>query len=82
MARALVSVTKRSMAVNFSLPLELLGRMDELAARTGVSRSEFLRDLIEQALEDADDVAVAKDRLADGDDGWVSLDELRAEAKG
>jgi len=82
MARALVSVTKRSMAVNFSLPLELLGRMDELAARAGVSRSEFLRNLIEQALEDADDIAVATERLADEADGWVSLDELRAGVKG
>ena len=85
MARAVVSMSKRSMAVNFSLPLDLLANLDELAARAGVSRSEFLRGLIEQALEDADDVAVAKERLADEADGWVSLDDLdrtlAAEAK-
>jgi predicted DNA-binding protein len=78
MARPVAAVTKRSIAVNFTLPLELLGRMDELAAGVGVSRSEFLRGLIEQALEDADDIAVSKERLADDRDGWVSLDELQA----
>jgi predicted DNA-binding protein len=82
MARPAASLTKRSVPINFSLPLELLGRMDEMAASAGVSRSEFLRGLIEDALEDADDVAVARARLADDADGWVSLGELRAEAKG
>ncbi|MBU0611465.1 MAG: ribbon-helix-helix domain-containing protein [Armatimonadetes bacterium] len=81
MARAVADITKRSTAINFTLPLELLAHMDELAARSGVSRSEFLRGLIEQALEDAEDVAVAKERLADEADGWVSLDGLRTATK-
>ncbi|MEN6305248.1 MAG: ribbon-helix-helix protein, CopG family [Armatimonadia bacterium] len=80
MARQLTTAAKRSVAVNFTLPLELLAQADELARRAGVSRSEYLRHLIEQALEDADDIAVAKERLADETDGWVSLDELKAEA--
>jgi predicted DNA-binding protein len=81
MARPVKPITKRSVAINLSLPLELLARTDEAAAEAGVSRSEFLRSILERVLEDADDLAVAKARLADEADGWVSLDELRAEAK-
>lgn len=77
MARAVSSMAKRCTAINFTLPLEMLAGVDELAKRAGVSRSLFLRRLIEQALEDADDVTVAKERLADETDGWVSLDDLR-----
>jgi metal-responsive CopG/Arc/MetJ family transcriptional regulator len=54
--------------------------MDQLAAEAKLSRSEFLRNLIQEALEDAEDLAVSRKRLADEADGWVSLDELRAEA--
>ena len=78
MARAVADITKRSTAINFTLPLELLARMDELASLAGVSRSRYIRGLIEHALEDADDIAVAGERLADEADGWVSLDDLRA----
>jgi len=81
MARRVAALTRRSVAVNFTLPLELLALMDQLAAEAKLSRSEFLRNLIEEALEDADDVAVAEARLADEADGWVSLDELRAMTK-
>ena len=81
MARPVKPITKRSVAINLSLPLELLVRTDEAAAQAGVSRSEFLRSILERVLEDADDLAVAKARLVDEADGWVSLDELRAEAK-
>jgi predicted DNA-binding protein len=83
MARPLSSVTNRSTAINFSLPLDLLAHMDELAARQGVSRSEFLRKLIEQALElDALDLELAEDarrRMADADDEVVPYEQARAE---
>lgn len=81
MGRAISSITKRSVAINLSLPLELLARTDEAAAKLGLSRSEFLRTLMERALEDLDDIAVARERLADEADGWVSLDDLRAATK-
>lgn len=80
MAGRVASLTRRSVAVNFTLPLELLALMDQLAAEAKLSRSEFLRNLIQEALEDAEDLAVSRKRLADEADGWVSLDELRAEA--
>lgn len=83
MARATASITKRSVPINFSLPLELLAHMDESAARQGVSRSEFLRRLIEQALElDALDLELADEarrRMAEADDEVVPYEQARAE---
>jgi len=73
----------RSTAVNFTLPLAMLARLDELAAQAGVSRSEFLRELIQQALEfDAVDLELAEEakrRMADPDDEVVPYEQARAE---
>jgi predicted DNA-binding protein len=76
MARPIKPPEARNTAVNISLPLGLLVRIDEAANQAGLSRSEFLRSIAERALEDADDMAVARARLADDADGWVSLGEL------
>ena len=83
MARPVTPTANRSTAVNFTLPLAMLARLDELAAQAGVSRSEFLRELIQQALEfDAVDLELAEEakrRMADPDDEVVPYEQARAE---
>ncbi len=83
MARPVTPAANRSTAVNFTLPLALLTRLDELAVQAGVSRSEFLRELIEQALEfDALDLALAEEakrRMADSADEAIPYEHARAE---
>jgi len=52
---------RRRVAVNVSLDLGLLARLDAAAEREAASRSELLRRLLRQALEDeeAEDAALA-----------------------
>jgi len=83
MARPVVSPAERSTTVNFTLPLALLTRLDDLATRTGTSRSQLLRELIEQALEfDASDLELAEEakrRVADANDETIPYDQARRE---
>jgi predicted DNA-binding protein len=83
MARAVADITKRSTAVNFTLPVGLLADVDQLAARQGMSRSQLLRKLIEEALEldqvDLQLAAEAKQRLADEEDVAVTYAQARTE---
>ena len=83
MARRIAAAADRSTAINFTLPLPLLAQLDKLAAQAGVSRSEFLRELIEQALEfDALDLELAEEakrRMADSADETLPYEQARAE---
>ena len=81
MARPVRPPDARNVAINFSLSMRLLALIDEQAARSGLSRSGFMRAILERALEDAEDVQVAKARLGDESDEWVPLDRLVADAR-
>ena len=64
-------------AVSVDLSCALLGQVDEAAARAGLSRAEFIRHAVEQALEDAQDAAVSMARLQDAADPLVPWDEVK-----
>ena len=81
MARPVTTPDARNVAINFSLSMRLLALIDEQAARAGQSRSGFMRAILERALEDADDVEVARARLADESDEWIPLERLIADAR-
>ena len=42
---------KRKIGVHVSLDLETLGRLDDAAARAGLTRSRLLREMIDELLE-------------------------------
>ena len=71
---------RRKIGVHVSLDLHTLGRVDDAARRTGLTRSELLRRMIEQWTEDeeaADWLArEGKDVLAEE---RVPLEQARAE---
>jgi hypothetical protein len=81
MARPVKTPDARNVAINFSLSMRLLTLIDEQAARSGLSRSGFMRAILERALEDAEDIEIAQARLADESDEWVPLDRLVAGAR-
>jgi RHH-type transcriptional regulator, rel operon repressor / antitoxin RelB len=63
------------------LPPEIEARLDELAKRTGRSKSFYARQAILEHLDDLEDIYVAEQRLEEyrrGDSETVSLAELMA----
>lgn len=61
------------------LPTEIEERLDELAKRTGRSKSFYAREAILEHLDDLEDYYLAEKRLEDfrqGKSGTVSLAEL------
>ena len=61
------------------LPAEIEERLDELAKRTGRSKSFYAREAILEHLDDLEDYYLAETRLEDfrqGKSGTVSLAEL------
>jgi RHH-type rel operon transcriptional repressor/antitoxin RelB len=63
------------------LPAEIEERLDELAKRTGRSKSFYAREAILEHLDDLEDIYLAEKRLEDfrkGNSNVVSLAELMA----
>ena len=50
--------------LSIELDPEIERRLEELAKRTGKTKAEQARELIEQTIEDLEDVAIAEARLA------------------
>ncbi len=71
---------RSDVAVSVDLSSALLAQLDEAAARQGLSRAEFIRQAVEQALEDAEDAAVSIARLQDAADPLVPWDEVKRAA--
>ncbi len=63
------------------LPPEIEARLDELARKTGRSKSFYAREAILEHLDDLEDIYLAEKRLEDlrrGDSDTVPLSELMA----
>ena len=61
------------------LPPEIEQRLDALAARTGRSKSYYVREALLEHIADLEDLYLAEQRLIDnraGKSGSVSLDEV------
>jgi RHH-type rel operon transcriptional repressor/antitoxin RelB len=61
------------------LPDELFERLNALAARTGRTATFYIREAIEEHIEELEDLYLAEDvltRRQAGDDKTVTLDEL------
>lgn len=68
------------MATSIRLRPELEERLNNLAARTGRTKAYYLREIIEQGIEDMEDYYLAADvleRVRKGDEDTFSLDEVR-----
>jgi RHH-type rel operon transcriptional repressor/antitoxin RelB len=67
------------MATSIRLPVEVETRLDELAAKTGRTKSFYLREAIETHLGDLEDYYAAQDvlsRVRAGTERTLSLDEV------
>ncbi|HLR78193.1 MAG TPA: DUF6290 family protein, partial [Burkholderiaceae bacterium] len=67
------------MATSIRLRPELEERLNNLAARTGRTKAYYLREIIEQGIEDMEDYYLAADvleRVRKGDEDTFSLDEV------
>ena len=65
------------LAVN--LPADLEQRLDELARKTGRSKNDYVRDAINEHLDDLEDLQLAEERLRElqeGKSATVSLAEM------
>lgn len=70
------------MATSIRLPPELEQRLDSLAARTGRTKAFYLRQAIEEHLEDLEDYYLASevaDRVRRGEEKTYSADQIRRE---
>ena len=78
MMRALPTAEKRKMGIHLSLDPDTLGRLDSVATEVGLSRSQLLREMIEELLERQDEkrwlAEAAAQELADEDE--VSLEDV------
>ena len=57
-------------------------RLDRLAAKTGRTKAYYLRQMIENGLDDLEDyylAAATAERVRSGEEGVVSLDEVERE---
>jgi len=82
MAASPARVTARKVPVNVTIDLELLQQLDTLVAQMGLTRSQFIRELIEDYLTDTELAKVAEQRMEDSKAGraaTVSLDEVKRE---
>lgn len=70
------------MATSIRLAPETEQRLDFLAAQTGRTKAYYLREIIEQGLEDLEDYYLAAEvleRIRKGQEGVHSTDEVRKE---
>lgn len=67
-------------AMSVTITSRLREQIDRAARGQGVSRSEFVRQAVEEALEDLDDVEVARARLADPNEEDIPWEVVKAEA--
>jgi predicted DNA-binding protein len=58
------------------LDVETERRLAELVEQTGWTSTDFVRELIEEAIEDLEDIALAEARLSEGGTR-ISLAEVR-----
>ena len=66
-------------AVSLRLPDDLSRRLEQLAHRTGRSKTFYMIEAIQEHLDDLEDLYVAEQRLIDlraGKSGTVPLDEV------
>lgn len=71
---------KRKIGVHISLDLFTLGQVDETAREAGLSRSELLRRMIEEMMEDKEAAAwLARDGKSILAEERVSLEDAKAE---
>jgi len=72
---------RRQMSTSVSVRIsdDLAKRLDALAKETERSRSFLVQKALEVYLEELADLQVALDRLRDGTDPIISLDEMRKE---
>jgi len=77
MARNVQSPAKRKLGVMVSLDQETLGKLDAAAAEAGLSRSKFLREMIDEMLERRDEKRwlheLAAAELAEEDVPWEEV---------
>ncbi|AOU98243.1 CopG family transcriptional regulator [Acidihalobacter yilgarnensis] len=69
------------MPISIRLPSDVEARLNELAARTGRSKTFYATEAIIDHLDDLEDVYLAEQRLVDlraGKSDAVSLDDLMA----
>ena len=69
-------------AISLRIPEEIGVRLDNLAERTGRSKTFYVREAILRYLEDMEDIYIAEQRLADlraGRSRTFSVEEVRAE---
>lgn len=69
-------------AISLRLPEEIDARLENLAERTGRSKTFYVREAILRHLEDLEDIYIAEQRLADlraGRSRTFSMEEVRAE---
>lgn len=67
------------MATSIRLDAEIEQRLDRLSAETGRTKAFYLRELIEQGLEDLEDYYLGMEvmeRLRKGEEYTLSLDEV------
>ncbi len=58
------------------LPADLEKRLDDLAKKTGRTKSFYARQAIVEYIDDLEDIALAEAALADDDGSRFSLDEI------
>lgn len=66
--------------ISIRVPDDIASRLDELASRTGRSKTFYVREAVLEYLEDMEDYYLAIDRLNEPGKTW-SMDEVLAEAE-
>ncbi|OPB29630.1 RHH-type transcriptional regulator, rel operon repressor / antitoxin RelB [Bartonella sp. WD12.1] len=71
-----------TMTISIRLPSELETRLNNLALKTGRTKSFYLREIIEQGIEEAEDYYLAsqvRERVRKGNATFYSSEEVRKE---
>jgi len=78
--RTLRAPEKRKIGVHVSLDLAILGRLDGIASERGMSRSELLREVIDELIEREDEARwLAQSAEAELKEERVPWDQARAQ---
>jgi metal-responsive CopG/Arc/MetJ family transcriptional regulator len=78
--RTVQAPDKRKIGVHVSLDLAILGRLDAIASERGVSRSELLRELIDELVEREDEARWLAERAeAELQEERVPWEQAKAE---
>ncbi|WP_375642649.1 MULTISPECIES: DUF6290 family protein [unclassified Bartonella] len=70
------------MTISIRLPSELETRLNNLVAKTGRTKSFYLREIIERGIEEAEDYYLAsqvRERIRRGEGTFYSSEEVRKE---